>query len=255
MRGTTSIAVTAILTFVELSACKSNPKLPPPIGGHKQADVYDAGNFAPFDAGPIDAGPVTDEDGGSDSLGHLTAGECHNVDPVHFINEDTSADGLSNATVSPTDFSVTRVVGTWEASCVEPTLRIEMSDGACPDGKEHKLVFWINTTAIEKGRIRIGQNILSSEQTDAGPVLPDLRVRYTRPASFPPAGDYGTCGDVTGELSLIGTVATTAHTKLQGSFQLLLPPCDGGTGEAQSVIGTFQVELARGRAEVCPDAM
>jgi hypothetical protein len=248
MHRTTWFRLVAVVAACGLYACKSDPKLPPAAGsggGHKR----DSGNDL-ADASARDSGPGLDEDGGSAAASGLAPGECKNVDAVNFIGEDRPPDGFFNAITSPTDFSVTRVVGTWEDSCVQPTIRLEMSGGSCPRGAPHKLVLWLDAKAIDAGRIMIGQNTLAPEPTPG-----DLRVRYTRPATVPQAGEYGTCAGVVGTLSMAGALGTAAKTKLQGSFQFELPHCDGGDGGTlapQSVYGTFNVVLRRGETDVCP---
>lgn len=247
MNASTRIRLAVAIALIALVACKDDPvqRQTVDIGGGTK---HDAGSGVTEDSGTLDASQGLDEDGGGAGPGGLVPGECLNVVAMNVINEDISADGVYNAITIPTDLAVTRVVGTWKASCLQPTIDIEMSEGSCPIGRRHKLVFSFEANAIEQGRVHLGENTLTADAKTVG-----IGVTYTRPTTLKPSGEFGTCPGVSGTIAIRGKPSVQVGSRLQGMFQVVLPPCDGGKGIPQSIIGTFNVKLVRGLAEVCPD--
>jgi hypothetical protein len=194
------------------------------------------------------AGTSSDDDAGNAGpMGDTPLIECTDVDPAMFKGEDTPLGQFFNAISAPTDLVVTRVVATWEESCVQPTIRIEMSDGDCPKGKGHSLSFLLDAGAIAGGSIRRGVNTII-----ANPGSDGIQIRYVRPASLSPRGTWGTCTDASGTVEFPDDLATAAFSTLKARFDLELGTCDGSTNPVQTVSGTFNVLLRRGVAEVCP---
>jgi hypothetical protein len=242
----------ALPAFVLLVDCKKEgPSAPLAPGG---------GYMGPTSTGPKrdsgsgSAGATGDEDAGSATMlsGKPLLIECVNVTPTSFVGEDTPAGKFVNAITMPADFSVSRVLTTWEKDCAQPTVRVEMTDGACPNGKDHSLVFRFDANAIAAHTIKIGLNSIVSDPGSGG-----IPISYVRPISLAPSGTWGTCPDAAGPqpdgtLDLIGVVDTKAGTTLEGRFDLDLGPCDGSAEPKQMVAGTFSALLRRGLKDVCP---
>jgi len=178
--------------------------------------------------------------------------ECANV-PATTLGADLSGDFVT-AIGSPTDFQVTRVVAAWEASCAKPSIRIALSDGACPSGHGHELTFRFAADAIGSGAIHGGLNTVVPDGdvvADAGP-RDNIPIRYVRPSHLEPNGTWGTCAGSSGTLDLVGEVDTKAGTLFQGRFDLQLTACDDSKNVGQDVTGTFSATLRRGLKDVCP---
>ncbi|MFI5307921.1 MAG: hypothetical protein ACHQ53_11235 [Polyangiales bacterium] len=223
--------------------CSKKEVLPPPAPGGGSGSIGTTGAGHPPDAA---VKPSGDEDAGHAVAAPALANECVNV-PATPAGADLPTSDFVNAIGMPTDFAVTRVVASWEASCARPTLRIAMSDGACPSGHGHELSFSLDALALDAGTIHGGLNTVVGDPT------PDqIAIRYVRPNHLDPTGTWGTCNDASGTLDLLGDLATTAGTVFQGRFDLLLTACDGSTNLPQSVSGTFNVSLRRGVKDVCP---
>jgi hypothetical protein len=246
-----AVFLLALLAGVLLLDCKKDSPSAPlaPGGGYMGAS-----STGPKRDSGSGASTAPDEDaGGSTTLsGSELLIECVNVTPTNFVGEDTPAGKFVNAITMPTDFSVSRVLTTWEASCAQPTVRVEMSDGACPMGKGHTLVFRFDASAIAAHTIKIGLNAIVSDPGSDG-----IPIRYTRPLGLAPNGTWGTCADAAGPqpdgtLDLIGVVDTKKGTTLEGRFDLDLGPCDGSAEPKQMVSGTFSALLRRGLTDVCP---
>ncbi len=174
--------------------------------------------------------------------------ECVTIEAADFVGEDQPVGGGFFTGVSlPDDFSVTRIQSAWAPGCDEPSYRITLSEGRCPDGRGQELVFWLDAEAVESGLIRMGQNPILEEPGTQG-----IRIRYRRPEGLDPAGEWGSCELVVGNLDLLGDVNLDPRTELQGRFQLDLTACDEATAGVQIVQGTFNALVRRSRAEVCP---
>src|SRR5687768_11592941 len=122
--------------------------------------VKDAGGGEPDEDGGGGTGG-----GGGDPLGV----ECSNVKAAPF--GETVTEDYFNSIGTPTDFAVTRVVGTWDDGCNPPTVKLVLSDGRCPSGDGHELTFFLDIDSLLEG-----ENSIVPE--------PDgrvVRVRYTRP--------------------------------------------------------------------------
>ena len=233
------------MALIALVACTDNAVSAPPVGS-VSLPKHDAGPGGIEDSGIPDASQGLDEDGGGDGPGGLAPGECLNVSVANVINDESVA-GYDNAITAPADLKVTRVVATWKASCAKPTIDIEMSEGSCPLGRRHKLVFSFEAKAIDSGKVHLGENTLTADSGATG-----IGVTYTRPSTLKPSGEFGTCPGASGKIEIRGTPSTKAGSGLQGLFQMVLAPCDGGKETAPSITGTFNVKLVRGLADVCP---
>jgi hypothetical protein len=144
---------------------------------------------------------------------------------------------------------VTRVLGTWEPACGRHTIRLEMSNGKCPDGGGHELQFYFAAAAIDTGTITAGSNALVSETEN-----PDIRVRYIRPGGLEPSGVWGNCDGPSGAIDLVAPLGTDAFDWFQGEFRLQLSPCDGSDNGIQQIDGSFDIQIRRGLDDVCPSA-
>jgi hypothetical protein len=188
----------------------------------------------------------SDEDAGPSAGIVPLRNECQEIEPVMFVGEDPPV-GVVASTVSPMDFAVSRVLTTWEDDCVTPQILIELSNGDCTRSRGHALTIWLEAAAIADGRIRFGLNLPAPEPSNDG-----VRIRYVRPASLEPSGEWGTCARSTTMLEFMGELGTDMGANLQGRFNLDLAPCDGSTNDNQLVQGSFDVTLRRGLENVCP---
>jgi hypothetical protein len=252
MRHPAVFACLLSAALIPASGCKKDRKLPPvaPAG-----NSFNGGTVSsPHDGGlRTDGGGGAGEldgsiDGGASTIGALRE-ECVAGDPGAFVTGDSTANGLVTGVSTPMDFSVTRVVATWQTSCVEPSILIELSDGTCRAPKAHRLQIVLDAKAIQTGAILPGLNTLSAEPDDHG-----IRMLYLRPTHLSPDGIWGTCGGIPGTVEFVGEPDVTKGSRLQGRFILNLAPCDRSDNEDEMVIGAFNVVLARGLEDVCPGA-
>ena len=203
------------------------PPPPPPLG--------DAGEPTPaHDAGPFEL-----------DSGQLVT-ECEEITAIPFIGEDTSGE-YANAIETPADLGATRILATWSGSCDPAAIKIEMSDGDCPDGKGHQLSFLLDALAIQAGTLGPGIHDLLADGMGS-----PIQVRYVRPAKLEPVGEWGTCEGVTGTLSISGEPGVGRLDELQALFEMKLAPCDGSGQATQTLRGTFHVMLRRALVDVCP---
>jgi hypothetical protein len=195
-----------------------------------------------------DAGPDTSPDSGAlgPDGGLQLRSECEEITPVPFIGEDVG-DAYANAIEMPDDLLASRIVATWAGGCEPAQIRIEMSDGDCPAGDGHQLTFLLDALAIQNGTLGTGIHDVVPENTGS-----PIQVRYLRTARFEPSGEWGSCEGVTGTLSIRGEPGVRKLDTLQALFEMKLAPCDGSTQPAQTVRGTFNVELQRSLDTVCP---
>jgi hypothetical protein len=196
--------------------------------------------------------PDDDEDGGAAGAGGGDSGmlpeECQNV-PVVQIPADELPPGTEASTTAPTDFEVSRLVGSWQGGCEHPVFQVEMSEGGCPNGRDHALIFDIDAASLVDGSLRLGLNTLSPEPNDLG-----IRIRYVRPRSLTPSGEWGSCAGATGMFDVVGDAPSSeARSTLQLRFSLDLTACDGSASPLQTVSGTFLVMVRRSFRDVCPD--
>lgn len=203
------------------------------------------------DSGDDDSGTAgTSGAAGSAGAGGTTApmvGECENFDPAKFVGGDPTVDVIASS-AQPMDFEITRAVATWEPDCTEPTIRVDLSDGSCPNGKGHQLTFWFAAEAIDSRAIFLGLNSVLPEPDNGG-----VKIRYTRPTRLSPTGVWGTCPLATATLNFVGEMPSTDQfSRLQISqFFLELTACDGANAPI-IVEGSFNVKLQRGLREACP---
>jgi hypothetical protein len=245
-----AVFLLALAAGVLLVDCKKDSPSAPLAPGGSYMGPTSTGQKR--DSGSASTAPDEDAGGAATLSGSALLIECVNVTPTNFVGEDTAPGKFINAITMPTDFAVSRVLTTWEESCAQPTVRVEMSDGACPKGKGHALVFRFDAGAIAAHTIKIGLNSIVSDPGSDG-----IPIRYTRPLGLDPSGTWGTCSDaagpqIDGTLDLIGTVDTKRGTTLEGRFDLDLGPCDGSAEPKQMVSGTFSALLRRGLKDVCP---
>jgi hypothetical protein len=219
---------------------------PPPAhgggSGNGPGEDEDAGALA--DAG-LDGGRSVSADAGS-----VLGSECQDTEAAMFMGEDPSVEPIATTT-APSDFLVTRVQAAWDTDCDRPAFRIELSDGHCPIGRGHTLVFWFDASAIDRDELRVGLNqIVPEGDSDV------VSIRYVRPSRLGPSGEWGTCEGASGTLLLRGDEPSTSveFTKWVGNFSLDLTACGGGAAGRQQVVGTFNTTMRRTLADVCPDA-
>lgn len=162
--------------------------------------------------------------------------------------QDEGLPTVSNVVFMPADFPVTRGYAHWIGSCSDPVLEIGLSEGRCPNGSGHELTIQIDGDAINDGTLTVpGANQLQQERPD----LP-IRVRYQRPSSYFPAGTWGTCDGVFGELT-VESLDITRDAELKAVFGMTLAACDTFTTTATIAIsGSFDLDLERGIRELCP---
>jgi hypothetical protein len=230
------------------SGCSKEDKKPPPAPGGNGFQSSGVGSRR--DAGPKDSGGPVDASLTIDAS--TIAGECTNVDPGDYVasNGGLASDGtVLTGAIAPSDFAVTRAVATWETSCIDPTILVELSDGKCPDGKQHKLQILLSANAIDGATptILIGQNTLQAEPDDNG-----IRVQYMRPNTLTPHGTWGSCTGMPGTIDFLSDPSSARLSHLTGRFTLDLSACDGSEKADEFVNGTFNVILRRGREDVCP---
>lgn len=203
-----------------------------PHPGHEDEDG--GGSDEPADAGDRDSG--------------VLAYECRGVPAVHVPPAELPPN-TEASTTSPADLDVTRLVGAWQGECDAPEFHIVMSEGDCPNGRDHALTFMIDAASLRDGSLRLGLNSIEPEPNDVG-----VRVRYVRPAGLTPSGEWGTCAGADGLIDLLGEApSTSAPSKLEGTFSLELTACDGSGAAPESVNGTFQVMVRRSLIDYCPD--
>jgi hypothetical protein len=235
--------ISLLLLAVVLSACSDDGPKAPLTSGGGPGEVVD-------EERPDSGRTVDDEDAGStpDAGEGPMAGECRRIDAVI-----TNADDLPTVTStwSPRDFMVTRVVGTWQGDCPNPWLVIELSNGVCPNGQGHELEFRFPASAIADGTIGLGLTLLQPDT-----VADAIRIRYTRPERWSPAGVYGNCDGsgmiATGNINFYDAPDITKRMDLRASYELTLVPCDGKPNPSQMVAGYFDVRVQRDIATVCP---
>jgi len=192
--------------WLVLLACESEEAHPaaPPSGSHgKTPDMAKPNPDSDATTEPIDAGAKEDAasiDPGDGGIVPL-AQECKNVPVVSVVETDTPDAILVNAITAPTGFKVSRVLSSWEPSCVTPTIQIAMSDGSCPSGNGHELRFLISALDIASGTVKQGLNSLVAEPDSQG-----IRVRYVRSDDVEPEGVWGSCTGAMGMISFMNVL-------------------------------------------------
>lgn len=234
--------ISLLLLAVVLAACGDDEsKAPLTPGGGPGTDVSET----PRDGG----GNVDDSDAGSTSDAGTSEGpmalECTRIDAVKITTDDVPT---VTATEYPTDFSVTRQVATWTGDCPSPSLTIELSNGACPNGLGHELQFWFPANSILDGQIALGLNEVEPDFASSS----GIRIRYTRPAKLSPAGSYGNCEGASGQISFFDAPDITRPMNLRATYDLMLTSCDDTANPMQRVSGYFDVRVRRELEVVCP---
>ena len=231
-----------LLLALALSACSddepSAPLTPGGGGPHEVAVNRDAGS------GEEDAGESERPDASSDAP---LPRECLLIDAKRFTTDEIPSD---TSTTSPADFLVTRQAATWRDGCESPTLVIELSNGACPNGSRHELEIMLSVNAITDGTIGLGLNLIGPEMDL---VEEAIRVRYTRPQRFNPVGVFGTCDGSEGQITFYDAPDVSRPMDLRARYEFYLTPCDSAlpTPE-QFVSGFFDVRVRRSLDAVCP---
>jgi hypothetical protein len=226
---------------------------PPSVGGGSGGSNGGVGGpFIPMGGndGDDDAGEQ-DEDGGGGTGGSAGGGSdmgvrCLDVDPVP-PGTDPDPNMLANIVTMPTDLQVERAEAAWEEGCVQPSLRVTLSSGNCPDGDGHQLTFFLPADGVEESTLLMGQNLIMPE-----PAAGFIRVRYTRPTRLEPNGVWGTCNGASGTLDIVGELELIQGRILQGNYTLDLTRCDGGEDSVQLVTGAFRVVVPASLSAVCP---
>jgi hypothetical protein len=232
--------ISLLLLAVVLSACSDDESKAPltPAGGgsHTINEMQhdSGGNVDDMDAGST-------PDGGDGPMPY----ECARIDPVMIGSDEVPA---TTATTTPLDFKVTRQVATWRGDCPSPSLVIELSNGICPNGQGHELVFWLPADSIADGRIGLGFNPIDPDSVSAD----GIRVRYTRPDRYSPVGVYGSCDGASGQISFYDAPDVSRAMNLRASYELNLTSCDDKRNPTQAVAGYFDVRVRRTLAMVCP---
>ncbi len=162
--------------------------------------------------------------------------------------DETDLPSATNQVFMPSDFPVTRGFAHWIGTCGDPVLQIGLSNGNCPNGGGHELVIEIDADAIGDGTLFIpGGNQVSEERPDR-----PIRIRYVRPTSLTPAGTWGTCAGVFGEI-IVEALDVTDDAALRAELGLTLAACNTSTTPTTfALVGSFNLKLERGLSEVCP---
>ncbi|HKP64213.1 MAG TPA: hypothetical protein VJV78_46070 [Polyangiales bacterium] len=172
--------------------------------------------------------------------------ECVRVDPVRATSDERST---VTSTASPADFLVSRQAATWRNGCDSPTLVVELSNGACPNGDGHELEILLSANAIKDGQIGLGLNPIQADKDS----MEGIRVRYTRPDRYAPVGVFGSCEGATGQISFYDAPDVSRTMSLRATYDFMLTPCDGkNSGRTQMVVGFFDVLVRRSLSSVCP---
>jgi hypothetical protein len=237
------LVILGVLALAPSFACDDEDPPPPAQPGSHPIGMPSPGGDAGGDNGLDDAGR---RDSGTAPV--APPRECREVEVAPYAGIDPSTGRYTNATNEPSDLKVTRVLGTWEPACGRPTIRLEMSDGDCPDGDGHVLQFFFAAAAINTGTIVAGGSNAVVAETEN----PDLRVRYIRPSGLEPSGVWGNCDGPSGAIDLVEPIGTDAFDWFQGEFRLQLSPCDGSDNGIQQLDGSFDIQIRRGLDDVCP---
>jgi hypothetical protein len=195
-----------------------------------------------------------DDDGGEDVDPNSDAGDsgspaaptrCHNVEPVPPATDPDPSMNF-NMVTAPSDLTVTRAAATWDVNCMDPTLRVSLSSGSCPNGDGHEVTFFVPAEGVEDSTVVLGQNVIMTDSPGR------IRVRYTRPGRVNPDGEWGSCDGVVGTLDLIRQLDLIEGRRLEGDFQIDLTRCDDGAPSIQVLEGSFNVEIPASLEDICP---
>lgn len=232
--------ISLLLLAVVLSACsgdESKAPLTPAGGGSRTVGAMRSDSGANVD--DMDAGSTPDGGGGPMPF------ECTLIEPAVITSDEVPT---RTATTTPVDLEVTRQVATWRGDCPSPSLVIELSNGICPNGQGHELVFWFPASSLADGRIGLGLNEIGPDSISGD----GIRVRYTRPVHYSPVGAYGTCDGSSGTISFYDAPDVARPMNLRAIYELNLTACDDKRNPTQVVAGYFDVRVRRSLATVCP---
>jgi hypothetical protein len=240
LRYPVRMRISLLLLAVVLSACNDEAsKAPLAPGGGGPRSVEETPRDSGANVDDMDAGSTPDGGAGPLPL------ECTRIEPVMITSDEVPT---GTATTTPLDFKVTRQVATWSGDCPSPSLVIELSNGICPTGQGHELVFWFPASSIADGKIGLGLNEIDPDAVSAA----GIRVRYTRPVRYAPIGEYGTCDGSFGTISFYDAPDVSRPMNLRASYELNLTACDDTRNPTQVVAGYFDVWVRRDLAGVCP---
>jgi hypothetical protein len=262
MRG--KVLLLLVLGGIGVQGCgdDAGPDTPPISVGGDSGSGGRSGSGGPFvpmggrGGDGDDDGGQDEEDGGAGTGGGSggsggTGGSdgprsCEDVDPVP-PGFDPDPTMLPNVVTLPEDLEVTRASAEWEEGCDQPTLRVTISSGNCPDGDGHELTFFLPANGVADSTVVLGLNQIMEDQAGY------IRVRYTRPGRINPSGEWGTCEGASGTLNITGELELLEGRTLQGDFFMELTRCDSGSDPAlQQLDGSFNVEVPASLDDVCP---
>jgi hypothetical protein len=230
--------ISLLLLAVVLSACSDDEaKAPITPGGGSSHMVGEDRPDSGSNVDDMDAGSTPDAGDGPMPF------ECTRIDPVVFNTDEVPT---ATSTASPDDFKVTRQVARFTGSCPNPSLVVELSNGICPNGQGHELVFSFPVNSIADGAIGFGPNEITADTVGA------IRVRYTRPARFRPEGEFGNCEGGNGRLTFYDSPDISRPMNLRATYDMNLAPCDGESNPPQHLWGYFDVRVRRDLGDVCP---
>lgn len=239
------LALVATMIAHLSAGCESKGPTAKPPSGYQ-------GNLPPGNNGSTtlnppasDAGKRVDATVSSDASVPKNWMHCVNVAAATEPGEGT----FNNSVQNPADFSVTRVAVGFSPNCLTPTVVLEMSDGRCPDGQNHRLTIEIDAAAIALQQVSLGEVDLATAHSQG-----QINVRYERPSGLTPAGVFGTCGGESGVITLSNLPELRRGAIYAGSYQMTLNACAGFEGAPQDVQGTFNAEVAADLSDLCPDS-
>lgn len=224
------IACHAILGLALFSLCACQEEPLPPFGPDTGSTIQPGVGLP----GPTKPDADAGMDGGSSDGGVGAANECMVI----------SSGSLDSTLSSPIDFAPMYATATWAADCSDPTLTLRFAEDDCADGTGHELQIQIRAEAA-MDLLLPGANPV----TDL--LLSAVAIRYQRPGATPPAGLWGTCAGVGGQLEVLALDPTVTGTVSLG-LSLDLTDCTEAGRPAQPLEGQLSVFLARDLSTACP---
>lgn len=159
-----------------------------------------------------------------------------------------SSGSLDRVLSSPADFVPRYATATWGSGCDDPLLILAFAEDDCADGTDaagQQLQLEIRANAI-------GDLLLPGLNPISDLLLSSVRVRYRRPASTPPAGLWGTCPGVSGQIDVIRLDPSATGT-ITLDLSMELADCTDMLAAPQVLEGQVSVFLARDRTTACPE--
>jgi hypothetical protein len=223
-----------LLFLLLLAGCEDDPMLLPP---------------PPDDGGIVRPPGGSRRDGGGGGDASADAGDA-GADPCVVVAPGDSDNGATVTVAGsgdPVDFVPTRAYVRWNAAaCVDPTLLVALTAGACEPGIGERIVFQLREEGIGTV-LRPGPATLSPELQEA------LGVRYVVPAGGEgPAATWGDCAGAEGELEFVD-VGSLPGERIALRFDLLLSDCDAAVVDPLlSVTGSIDLTVSEAFEDVCP---